>query len=116
MILPDGSIFYGSVVKMMRQGPGKMVYTNGQIFEGQFDKDQKEGVGYNYFPDGRVYCGQYRQDQEEGVGEFLIDKHASRDNFQNVNFKKIEQILDKVFKQCAQLGFSYECSKPSVKF
>jgi hypothetical protein len=68
----------------------------GEFFEGQFDKDLKEGVGYFYSPNGKIYCGQYRQDHEEGVGEYLSQKPDIKFA---IDYKKMEQILDKVYKQ-----------------
>ena len=91
-----------------------MVYPEtGEFYECQWDKDLKEGVGYYFEPNGKIYCGQYRQDVEEGVGEYLTSKPDLKFD---IDYKKIEQIMDKVYKISRQLGYEYNLLPAGVKF
>lgn len=93
IIFPDGSIYSGGVVKMQRQGSGRMEYADperaGQKFDGQYEKDQREGVGYHFYPDGRVYCGQFKNDLEEGNGEMIFEKDIEYE-YEMIDMKRIE--------------------------
>ena len=90
----DGSVYVGSYADHMRQGFGRLSYSNGDLYEGEWNQDNKHGSGTFFwlalnatyegefregvvdgagtckFGDGSLYSGQYKDARRHGRGTF----------------------------------------------
>mgnify|MGYP000879381992 FL=1 len=65
--LPDGSIFHGTLVNNLKQGPGRLVYPSGDIYEGYFVDDMRHGRGkLEVKSTGLHYFGEFENDLLNG--------------------------------------------------
>ena len=51
--------YEGSEVNGLKEGHGKIVYTNGDEYEGDFKNNLKDGFGTYKFKNGDIYEGQF---------------------------------------------------------
>lgn len=69
-ILPDGSIYTGTMVEGLPDGQGVKRFSGGGKYEGAFRKGFRQGTGTMIWPNGDRYCGHWLSDMRSGRGEF----------------------------------------------
>ncbi|MDQ8036648.1 MAG: C13 family peptidase [Pedobacter sp.] len=72
---PDGAHYEGSLTNGLRQGPGKISWSNGVSYEGGFAQGQMSGRGKLVLPGGEIYEGEFQQGLMSGQGK-LVSKSS----------------------------------------
>lgn len=67
----DGARYEGSLIKGLRQGPGKISWPNGVSYEGGFSQGQMSGHGKLLLPGGDIYEGEFQQGLMSGQGKLV---------------------------------------------
>lgn len=66
-----GDIYRGQVVNDLREGKGRLEYSDGRVFEGLFKSDDAV-KGTLTFPDGAKYIGELNDGKRHGVGIYYF--------------------------------------------
>lgn len=71
IINANGDVYVGLVVKDLREGRGKLYYSDGRVFEGTFEQDDPV-KGTLTFPDGAKYVGELHNGCRHGYGVYYF--------------------------------------------
>lgn len=63
----DGSLYIGTWKSDLKDGVGKVIYSNGQVFEGSFVDGERNGEATIIWPDGKSFSGTYKNDKGDGT-------------------------------------------------
>lgn len=74
---PDGT-YVGNIANDLREGRGKMTYTNGEIYDGSWSNDKKQGNGKMTYKNGGVFESVWRNDLASDYGTMI---YANGDNY-----------------------------------
>ena len=66
-----GDVYEGKVVNDLKEGEGKMVYSDGRVFKGRFKEDEAV-KGTLTFPDGAKYIGEVHNVARHGYGVYMF--------------------------------------------
>jgi hypothetical protein len=62
----DDGQYEGYIINNLREGYGKMTYTNGEIYEGNWENDMRNNIGTFTDSVGNIYIGNYKNDLMNG--------------------------------------------------
>ncbi|CAD8072397.1 unnamed protein product [Paramecium primaurelia] len=75
LLLPDQSIYFGSVVNGKREGVGKQHWPKeGNLLEGTWIDNQLNGRARMIYPNGDYFIGNFRNNIASGMGLFVTSK------------------------------------------
>ena len=75
IILENGDYYIGEIKHKLKNGKGKLYYSNGNIkYDGEFVDDKFEGYGKYIEENGRYYIGKWKNNKMHGKGKYLISK------------------------------------------
>lgn len=70
IILKDGSIYKGSIIKNRAQGKGTLFHNNGTCYSGQFEGGILKGMVDIQYTNGIKYRGRWLRERPFGLGQF----------------------------------------------
>jgi hypothetical protein len=66
-----GDVYEGKVVNDLKEGEGKLIYSDGRVFKGRFKEDEAI-KGTITFPDGAKYVGELHNSARHGYGVYMF--------------------------------------------
>ena len=82
----SGNVFEGNWENDLRNGYGKMTWSDGDVFEGNYENDAKNGYGKMTWSDGDVYEGNWENGNQHGYGKYTwSDGDVYEGNWENGN-------------------------------
>ena len=66
---PGGNVFEGNYENNLKNGYGKMTWSNGDVYEGNWENGDQNGYGKITWSSGDVYEGNWKNDYQNGYGK-----------------------------------------------
>ena len=81
---PDGNVFEGNYENNLKNGYGKMTWSNGDVYEGNFKNDYQNGYGKMTWSNVGVYEGNWENMVQNGYGKMTwSDGNVYEGNWEN---------------------------------